>query len=45
MRSDGATWEVVEGLEHDDFAKERIRLTTEELLAEQADVAELLGDG
>ena len=45
VRSDGATWEVVEGLEHDDFAKERIRLTTEELLAEQADVAELLGDG
>ncbi|MCU1490990.1 MAG: malate dehydrogenase [Acidimicrobiaceae bacterium] len=37
------TWSVVEGIEHDDFAKERIRLTTEELEAERADVAELLG--
>ena len=45
VRTDGAAWEVVEGLEHDDFAKERIRRTTEELLAEKADVAELLGSG
>ncbi len=36
-------WSVVEGLEHDGFATERIRVTTEELLGEQADVAELLG--
>jgi malate dehydrogenase len=43
VRSTGAGWEVVEGLEHDDFAKDRIRITTEELLAERADVEELLG--
>ena len=33
---------VVEGLSHDAFATERIRLTTEELEAERADVADLL---
>ena len=32
---------MVEGVEHDDFATERIRLTTEELLAERNDVKEL----
>jgi malate dehydrogenase len=42
IRSDGSSWSVVEGLEHDDFASERIRLTTEELLGEKADVEELL---
>jgi malate dehydrogenase len=31
VATDGATWKVVEGLEHDDDAKERIRITTEEL--------------
>ena len=42
--SDGkGGWKVVEGLEHDAFAKEKLRLTTEELQAEKADVAELLG--
>ena len=35
-------WTVVEGLAHDDFAKDRIRITTEELEAERADVAGLL---
>ncbi|HEX3839561.1 MAG TPA: malate dehydrogenase [Acidimicrobiales bacterium] len=35
-------WSVVEGLHHDDFAKERIRLTTEELESERAEVASLL---
>ena len=43
VRSDGSSWEIVEGLERSDFAAERIRLTTEELLAEKADVADLLG--
>jgi malate dehydrogenase len=43
VRSNGSTWEVVEGIEHDAFASERIKLTTDELLAEQADVADLLG--
>jgi malate dehydrogenase len=31
-------WRVVEGITHDDFAAERIRLTTEELESERADV-------
>jgi malate dehydrogenase len=35
-------WTVVEGLSHDSFATERIRITTEELEAERADVAGLL---
>ncbi len=44
VRSDGGGgWSIVEGLEHDAFAKEKLRLTTEELLAEKADVADLLG--
>jgi malate dehydrogenase len=43
VRSDGGDWEVVEGLEHDDFALERIKVTTDELLAEKADVEALLG--
>lgn len=43
VRSNGTSWEVVEGLAHDDFAKERIQITTDELLAERADVVDLLG--
>jgi malate dehydrogenase len=35
-------WTVVEGLTHDEFASERIRITTEELEAERAEVADLL---
>jgi malate dehydrogenase len=39
VTADGAGgWSVVEGLEHDAFASGRIRLTTEELLSERADV-------
>jgi malate dehydrogenase len=39
IRADGqGGWSVVEGLEHDEFAQDRIRLTTEELEAERADV-------
>ncbi len=42
VRSDGkGGWSVVEGFTHDDFAKERIKITTEELLAERNDVKEL----
>lgn len=42
VRADGrGGWSVVEGIEHDAFAAERIRLTTEELLAERADVEAL----
>jgi malate dehydrogenase len=42
VRSTGGGWEVVEGVEHDAFAEDRIRITTEELLAEKNDVADLL---
>jgi malate dehydrogenase len=34
-------WSVAEGFAHDEFAQERIALTTEELLAERHDVQEL----
>jgi malate dehydrogenase len=43
VRTNGSgRWSVVEGLAHDEFATQRIRITTEELEAERADVAELL---
>jgi malate dehydrogenase len=35
-------WEVVEGLTRDEFAADRIRITTEELESERADVTDLL---
>jgi malate dehydrogenase len=42
VASDGkGGWTVVEGFAHDDFATERIKVTTDELLAERADVQEL----
>ena len=43
VRSDGSSWEIVEGLEHDDFAKAKIKLTTDELLGERDEVQDLLG--
>ncbi|MGO9559305.1 MAG: malate dehydrogenase [Acidimicrobiales bacterium] len=44
VRADGAGgWSVVEGLGHSEFAAGRIKVTTDELLEEQHDVAELLG--
>ena len=43
--SDGTGWKVVEGLSHDSFASERIKLTTEELIAERDAVRDLLGAG
>jgi malate dehydrogenase len=42
VRSEGTSWTVVEGLEHDEFASERIRLTTDELLGERAEVTDLI---
>jgi malate dehydrogenase len=42
VRSDGAAWSVVEGIEHDEWAQEKIRVTTEELLEERDEVKELL---
>lgn len=35
VKTDGKNWEVVEGIVHDDDAKDRIRKTTEELLQER----------
>jgi len=43
VRSDGASVRVVDGLEHSDFARDRIRITTEELESERAAVQGLLG--
>jgi malate dehydrogenase len=42
VRSTGTDWEVVPGLEHDDDAKEKIRITTEELIQERDLVKELV---
>src|SRR5216683_4401087 len=42
VRTTGKGWEVVEGIEHDENAKERIRKTTEELLQERELVKELV---
>lgn len=42
VKSDGERWEVVEGLEHDDDAKDRIKKTTEELIQERDLVKELV---
>ena len=42
VSTDGRNWNVVEGLQHDDFAKEKIRLTTEELLQERELVKDLV---
>lgn len=43
--SDGASWRVVEGLAHDAEARERIRITTDELLQERALVESLIPAG
>ncbi|MGH9178317.1 MAG: malate dehydrogenase [Acidimicrobiales bacterium] len=42
VRSDGSQWTVVEGFRLDEAASARLRLTTDELLAERADVEDLL---
>lgn len=42
VRSSGEAWEVIDGFEHDDFAKEKIRITTEELVAERDAIRDLL---
>ncbi len=38
VRSTGDAWAVVPGIEHDAFATEKIRLTTDELIAERDEV-------
>jgi len=35
VKTDGKSWEVVEGIQHDDDAKNRIKKTTEELVQER----------
>jgi malate dehydrogenase len=42
VRSDGSTWSVVDGIEHDEWAQEKIKITTEELLSERDEVKDLL---
>jgi malate dehydrogenase len=42
VRSDGDGWSIVEGMRHDEWAQEKIKVTTEELLEERGEVAELL---
>ena len=42
VRSSGDSWEVIEGVRLDDVAREKIRITTEELEQERADVKDLL---
>ena len=42
IRSDGERWEVVTGLEHDNDAMERIRVSTQELMQERDLVKELV---
>jgi len=42
VRSNGSAASIVEGIEHDAWAQEKIRVTTDELLEERAEVEELL---
>jgi malate dehydrogenase len=42
IRSTGGSWSVIEGFEQDDFAKDKIRITTEELVEEREAVRHLL---
>jgi malate dehydrogenase len=41
VRSSGSSWEVVDGLTHDDFAKEKLATTTAELVEERDEVRNL----
>jgi malate dehydrogenase len=43
VRSTGDSWSVAEDFELDDFAKDKIRITTEELVGERDEVQALLG--
>ena len=42
IRTDGNKWEVVQDLSLDEFARAKIKITTDELLAERADVKDLI---
>jgi len=41
IRSDGTNWSVVEGIEHHEFAKGKIAITTQELVDERDEVEKL----
>ena len=41
VRSDGSSWTIVEGIEHDDFAQGKIAITTKELVDERDEVRTL----
>jgi len=43
IRTDGETWEVVEGVEIDEFSREKIDASVQELREEKEAVADLLG--
>ncbi|MFI5047689.1 MAG: malate dehydrogenase [Acidimicrobiia bacterium] len=43
IRSSGDSWAIVEGIEHDDWARDKITATTAELVEERDEVRELLG--
>lgn len=42
LRSNGSDWEIVQGLNHNDFAKSKIKATLDELLSEKEAVAGLI---
>ena len=43
LRTDGTTWQVVEGWEHDEFAQAKIQASVDELKSERDTVREMLG--
>ena len=42
IRSDGENWEIVQGLEHNDFSQQKLNTTRDELLSEKEALQELL---
>ena len=42
IRSNGSSWEIVQNLEHSDFAKQKVKATYDELLEEKKAVEELI---
>ncbi len=42
IKSKGDSWKIIDGFKHDDFGKEKIRATTQELIEEREAVKDLL---
>lgn len=42
IQSDGKTWKIVQGIQHNEFAKEKINITYKELLEEKQSVIKML---